>query len=184
MVSDVVHIKEAVACRMALADDIQDEVAYIGLKEGDLHLQLYANIQEKGFDAKVREKLERKKTNSFDTDQMKPKLRQYLEEKVPAIATLLKLIVVTDFKTDHLLTVQQGNAWFVYFGAITQHELIHVACWLKIPMKTKEIDTATTPQIFFWVLHMSYAQELEALGDLEEGMDVGQANKLLRFEIT
>lgn len=181
VVSHVVHIKEAVGCRMSAVDEIRDEVAYIGLKEGDLHLQLYASIMEQDFNAKVDEKLKRKKTISFDTDQMKQKLRQYLEEKVSAIATLLKLIVVTDFKTDHLLTVQQANACFVYFGAITEHELIHVACWLKIPMKEKEIDIATTPQIFFWVLHMSYAQELEALGDLEEGINVEQAKELLGF---
>ena len=153
---------------MADADAIADEVAYIGLKEGEKHLQLYASVQEDNFDKKVTEKLQRKKPTSFDTDKKKKKLRQYLEQKVPDIARILKLIVVTDFKTDHLLTVKQENACFVYFGAITQEELIHVACWLRIPMtKEKVIDTTPPPQILFWVLHTSYAQELEALGELE-----------------
>jgi hypothetical protein len=153
---------------MSVADDIQDEVAYIGLKERDTHLQLYASTQEKEFDTKVREKLQRKKPTSFETDKKKNKLRQYLQDKVPAIATSLKLTVVTDFKTDHLLTMKHENACSVYFGAMTQEELIHVACWLRIPMtEGKVIDTAKHPQILFWVLHMSYAQELEALGELE-----------------
>ena len=179
VVSDVVHIKEAVGCRMADADAIADEVAYIGLKEGEHHLQLYASVQENGFDAKVRVKLERKKTSSHATEKKKEKLRQYLEQKVPDIARILKLIVVTDFKTDHLLTVKQENACFVYFGAITQEELIHVACWLRIPTTQENvIDTSKQAQILFWVLHTSYAQELEALGELE-GLQPAEISKSL-----
>ena len=152
---------------MADADAIADEVAYIGLKERADHLQLYASVQENGFDAKVRAKLERTKTSSHAIEKKKEKLRQYLEQKVPDIARILKLIVVTDFETDHLLTVQHENACSVYFGAITEEELIHVACWLRIPMKQTTLIDTPHPKILFWVLHTSYAQELEALGELE-----------------
>jgi hypothetical protein len=152
---------------MSGADDIQDEVAYIGLKEREHHLQLYASTQEKDFHDQVRQKLQRKKPTSFDADKKKTKLRQYLQDKVPAIAASLKLTVVTDFETDHLLTVKRESTCFVYFGAMTQEELIHVACWLRIPMTEGKVIDTVHPQILFWVLHMSYAQELEALGELE-----------------
>lgn len=163
---------------MADADAIADEVAYIGLKEGQKHLQLYASVQEDNFDKEVTEKLQRKKPTSFDTDKKRKKLRQYLQDKVPAIAKHLKLIVVTDFETDHLLTVRHENACSVYFGAITEEELIHVACWLRIPMKQTTLIDTPHPKILFWVLHTSYAQELEALGDLE-GLNPEEIRKSL-----
>ena len=70
---------------------------------------------------------------------------------------------------------------FVYFGAMTA-ELIHVACWLRVPRIQSTdtltgnpkvvVDTLNRPKIFFWVLHTSYAQELEALGEANEGVNM------------
>lgn len=160
-----VHIKEAFARRMA----VKDEVAYIGLKETDSHLQLYkCMMNTKDFQEPLNTKLTRLKTGTHDNVAgNKVALREYLKPILSNIAEHFGFTVVTDIDKDHLMTVQGKDALFVYFGAMTA-KLIHVACWLQIPKSNGKIDQATNPKIFFWVLHTSYAQELEALGDLEE----------------
>jgi hypothetical protein len=46
-------------------------------------------------------------------------------------------------------------------------QLVHVACWLRLQISGLKIDYTAAPKIFFWVLHESYAQEIEALSELE-----------------
>jgi hypothetical protein len=41
------------------------------------------------------------------------------------------------------------------------------------------VDNLNSPKIFFWVLHTSYAQELEALGEANEGLNVITVKKHL-----
>jgi hypothetical protein len=170
---DRVYIKEVFAARMQEVHAVKEEVAYIGWKEkGDI-MQLYTwrhepAIQE--FQAALHQKLERtrRKNPDAETDiKKKRKLREYLVKRVPLIAAELHVTVVTDFDKDHLLTVKANGAYFVYFGAMTKG-YVHVACWLRIPLKYETIDEEVHPKIFFWVLHTSYAQELEALGDISK----------------
>jgi hypothetical protein len=52
---------------------------------------------------------------------------------------------------------------------------------LRIPIgNDKQIDQTKHPNIFFWVLHGSYAQELDALGSIE-GVDMEKMKTLLTF---
>ena len=176
-----VHIKEAFVTRMArAASTVEDAVAYIGLREEETHLHLYKCMANpKKFEGPLNAKLNRAKTADHDVAVAnRPKLRAHLKKIVDEIASSLDFTVVTNFDTDHLLTVQQNDACFVYFGAMTD-KLIHVACWLRIPLANKTIVHGDSPKIFFWVLHTSYAQELEALGDLTGEMDVTELRKLL-----
>jgi hypothetical protein len=48
-------------------------------------------------------------------------------------------------------------------------------------MTDKVIDRTeeNKPEIFFWVLHRSYAQDLEGLG--EDGVDIEKFKKTLKF---
>ena len=164
--------------------ELKDGVAYIGWKETNTIVQLYkwtdkAAIQD--FDQKLMRKLKRPKRTEHDEDTMsKPKMREYLQDRVPSIAQSLNLTLVTDFARDHLLTVKRDQAYFVYFGAMTK-DYIHVACWLRVPLRHNTIDNVEAPKIFFWVLHTSYAQELEALGDLvgENKIEINNLRKLL-----
>ena len=164
--------------------ELKDGVAYIGWKETNTIVQLYkwTDIEAiKDFDQKLMRKLKRPKRTEHDDDTMsKPKMREYLQDRVPSIAQSLNLTLVTDFARDHLLTVKRDDAYFVYFGAMTK-DYIHVACWLRVPLKHNTIDNAEAPKIFFWVLHTSYAQELEALGDLvgEGKIDMINLRRLL-----
>jgi hypothetical protein len=181
-----VHIKEAFARRMANTQPtVQDDVAYIGLKEMDSHLQLYKCILDpKDFHEALFIKLNRKKTSTHDEiTHNKQALRKYLKLKLDNITQNFGITLVTDIDHDHLLTVQDKDALFVYFGAMTA-KLIHVACWLRIPKVDKKIDESKNPKIFFWVLHTAYAQELEALGDFEDtGKDNSAYKKIdLEFE--
>ena len=163
-----VHIKEAFVTSMAQAQ-VRDGVAFIGLREGADHLQLYTCMMHpKKFENVLNGKLNQAKTSTHDAAQQnRPKLREYLKKTVDNIASQFNLTVVTDVVNDHLLTVKQDDAYFVYFGAMTEN-LIHVACWLRIAKTGGKNDFAKSPKLFFWVLHTSYAQELEALGDLEQ----------------
>jgi hypothetical protein len=168
---------------MQKVNAIKDGVAYIGWKESGPIMHLYKwkdEVAIEDFQAELHKKLERKTRNQHAVDTTKKAvLRAYLNERVPPIAALLDITVVTDFKNDHLLTVKTHSAYFVYFGAMTKH-FVHVACWLRIPLKNRAIDTIDKPKIFFWVLHISYAQELEALGDYTKpGIDMKQVRKLL-----
>jgi hypothetical protein len=168
---------------MARVDAIKDGVAYIGWKESGPIMHLYKWKDESAIDdfqEQLHKKLERRRRNQHDEDTTKKAvLRAYLNERVPPIATLLDITVVTDFKNDHLLTVKTHSAYFVYFGAMTKH-FVHVACWLRIPLKHGAIDNIDKPKIFFWVLHISYAQELEALGDYTKpGINMRQVRELL-----
>lgn len=157
----------------AQAHEMLDDVSYMGLREEEDHLQLYTCMETAfQFQISMREKLQRPKRKNHDTEITRSKLRGYLHYKVNEIAKSLNLIPVTNVAKDHLLTVRQKDAWFVYFGAMTA-ELIHVACWLRVPLKTDgSVNELINPKIFFWVLHTSYAQELEALGDLKTGLDM------------
>ena len=161
---------------------VRDDVAYIGLKEEYDHVLLYPCMQDQtkdDFNATLHEKLERQKRPSHAQEIAKnPNLRKYLLGKVQLIETELHLTMVTDFERDHLLTVNQQNALFVYFGAMTK-ALIHVACWLRIPKAAGKFDGNALPQMFFWVLHTSYAQELEALGDLKKGLTMDSVKQFL-----
>ena len=164
---------------------VKEEVAYIGWKEkGDI-MQLYTwrhepAIQE--FQAALHQKLERTRRKNPDAEadiKKKRKLREYLVKRVPLIAAELHVTVVTDFDKDHLLTVKANGAYFVYFGAMTKG-YVHVACWLRIPLKHGTIDETCNPKIFFWVLHISYTQELEALGEISKpGIDMKAVLRLL-----
>jgi hypothetical protein len=147
---------------------IQDEVAYIGLKNRGDHLRLHKCMEHAElFGNFLYEKLARTKTPNHDEKpNTKVELRKYLQEKVELLANEFKYTVVTDFAKDHLLRVFHQDKCFVYFGAMTEN-LIHVACWLLIPMHDGKIDKQAKPHIVFWVLHASYAQELEALSELE-----------------
>ena len=163
---------------------VQDEVAYIALKEERDHCLLYACMQHDAttdvFNDALRRKLElpKSKKHASDTNK-KSALRAYLSRVVPPIAEQLHLTMVTDLRTDHLLTVKEENEWFVYFGAMTK-TLIHVACWLQIPLDEHiQCVVSESPKIFFWVLHTSYAQELEALGDVKTGLTMAAVRKVL-----
>jgi hypothetical protein len=160
-----VHIKEASATRM---EDVQDQVSYIGLKDAGTHLQLYKCMTNyKAFEDALNAKLNRTKTAKHDNiSNNKKELRTYLSTKVAALAQYLDFILVTDFDKDHLLTVPLQDVFFVYFGAMTKN-LVHVACWLRLQKTNGKVDYAKPPKIFFWVLHTSYAQELEELSTLE-----------------
>ena len=160
-----VHIKEASATRM---EDVQDQVSYIGLKDAGTHLQLYKCMTNyKAFEDALTGKLNRTKTAKHDNiSNNKKELRDYLRTKVAALAQHLDFTLVTDFAKDHLLTVPLQDAFFVYFGAMTKN-LVHVACWLRLQKTNSKVDYAKPPKIFFWVLHTSYAQELEELSTLE-----------------
>ena len=162
--------------------EILDDVSYMGLKDVEDHLQLYTCMHNsKAFKTAVLQKLKRNRREDHIRHIKKNSLRGHLIGTVPAIAACLNLTVVTNFQTDHLLTVRQKEAWFVYFGAMTA-ELIHVACWLRVPrMQSTDgltgrpkvvVDNLNSPKIFFWVLHTSYAQELEALGEANEGVNM------------
>ena len=153
--------------------EILDDVSYMGLKDVEDHLQLYTCMQNsKAFKTAVLQKLKRNRREDHSRHIKKNSLRGHLIGTVPAIAECLNLTVVTNFQTDHLLTVRQKDAWFVYFGAMTT-ELIHVACWLRVPLNTDgSVNESINPKIFFWVLHTSYAQELEALGEANEGVNM------------
>ena len=170
------HIKEVFAISMAVAtDEILDEVAYFALKETDEHLQLYTcmpNAETNGFNQGLQERTDH-------NTKTKTTLRRYLHARLPDIVKLLDLTLVTDIDDDHLLTVKRNNAYFVYFGGMTK-EYIHVVCWLRVPRQDNKIvfDLSTKPQIFFWLLHSSYAQELEALGAFE-GLDMLSFKKQL-----
>ena len=154
-------------------DVIRDDVDYTAMKEEDDHVHLYAcMLNAAEFKQALDQKLKRGKRTSHDSEMSKQKLREYLTAHVPKIAAALNFTVVTDFKRDHLLTVKgkKTNVIFVYFGAMNE-QLIYVACWLRIERQAdKQIDKDHKPNIFFWVLHMSYAQELQALGDTTEGI--------------
>ena len=167
---------------MGDVDVIQDDVDYTSMKEGDDHVNLYAcMLDARDFNKAVDEKLQRDKRTTHDTDRPKSKLRIYLSKHVPKIAEALNFTVVTDFQTDHLLTVKHKakNVIFVYFGAMNK-ELIHVACWLRIERNAdNKIDENHKPNIFFWVLHMSYAQELQALGSSAEGVVMADLKQCL-----
>ena len=182
MLNGGLYIKEAFATIMA--SEIKDGVAYIGWKETSTLLHLYKwkdDAAIENFNRLLREKLIQPKSSSHDADRIKKTMsREYLKSKVPPIVELLNLKLVTDFDEDHLLRVKRKNAHFVYFGAMTK-EYIHVACWLRIPLNNKTIDYVSEPKLFFWVLHTSYAQELEALGDLagEGNIDVNALRDLL-----
>jgi len=177
-----VHIKEGFSTGMADTQHaIQDEVAYIGLKNRGEHLRLYTCMQHAElFENSLYKKLARTKTpNHADKPNTKNELRKYLQDKVQLLANEFKYTVVTDFENDHLLRVFHDDKCFVYFGAMTKN-LIHVACWLLIPMHDGEIDIHAKPKIVFWVLHASYAQELEALSDLEMiTTKIGEEHKVL-----
>jgi len=163
---------------------VQDEVAYIALKEEHDHCLLYACMQNdqttKVFNDALQRKLGLPKSNKHAEDTKKKSvLRAYLNRIVPAIAEQLHLTMVTDLRTDHLLTVKEETEWFVYFGAMTK-TLIHVACWLQIPLdEHRQCVVSESPKIFFWVLHTSYAQELEALGDLKKGLTMTEVHNVL-----
>ena len=151
-------------------DAILDDVAYIGLKNRGEYLRLYKCMENAAaFETILHEKLARSKTSTHEVKpNTKNKLREYLKIKTEALAKLFNYTIVTDFENDHLLTVAYQGKYFVYFGAMTA-TLIHVACWLLIPRRDGHIDltSESKPKIVFWVLHTSYAQELEALSDLE-----------------
>ncbi len=102
-------------------------------------------------------------------------------EKQKDIETILDFTIVTNFGSDPLLTLKDDNFMYVYFGAMTKL-LISVACWLRIPMKDKVIDGTkeNKPEIFFWVLHTSYAQDLEGLGP-EDGVVIDTFKNTLKF---
>ena len=182
MPSDGVHIKEGFATGMLTQanHEVLDDVSYMGLKDVEDHLQLYTCMQNsKAFKTAVLQKLKRNRREDHIRHIKKNSLRGHLIGTVPAIAACLNLTVVTNFQTDHLLTVRQKDAWFVYFGAMTA-ELIHVACWLRVPLTNDgHTDESKPPKIFFWVLHTSYAQELEELGDLKDGLDMVETKKYL-----
>ena len=167
---------------MGDVDVIQDDVDYTSMKEDDDNVHLYAcMLDATEFNKAVDEKLQRDKRTTHATDRTKPKLRTYLSKHVPKIAKALNFTVVTDFQTDHLLTVKHKDpkVIFVYFGAMNK-ELIHVACWLRIERNAdNKIDENHNPNIFFWVLHMSYAQELQALGSSAEGVVMADLKKCL-----
>ena len=178
-----VHIKEAVVTRMAHESIVTDQVAYISLKEEENGIQMY--ICMKYSNTQFSEVLQQ--TLSGDTTSHKTKidaqeLKKYLQENVVKIAKLLEVTVVTDFEKDMLLTVEDDTACFVYFGAMTK-SLVHVAFWLRIPIQEKIIDENAKPNIFFWVLHTSYAQELEALGDATgQGLDLNECKQCLELK--
>ncbi len=160
-----VHIKEASATRMAVVDD---NVAYIGLKDAGSHLQLYkCMIKHRGFEDGLQNKLARAKQSNHDENvHKKQNLREYLKQKLPKLEAYFGFTLVTDIENDHLLTVRVNDGYFVYFGAMTS-QLVHVACWLRLQISEPNIDYTKAPKIFFWVLHESYAQEIEALSELE-----------------
>jgi hypothetical protein len=163
---------------------VKEAVAYIGWKEKGNIMQLYTwrnEVAIQDFQAVLHAKLERTRRKNPDADIKKKRvLREYLVKRVPPIAAALHVTVVTDFDKDLLLTVKAKEAYFVYFGAMTNH-YVHVACWLRIPLKYKTIDEVAHPKIFFWVLHTSYAQELEALGDISRvgNIDMDKVRPLL-----
>ena len=162
--------------------EILDDVSYIGLTETDEHLKLYTCMQNAvEFRKSVLQKLKRSKRTNHANEIKKSKMRAYLMYKVPEIVRCLNLTLVTNVLEDHLLTVRRDDAWFVYFGAMTA-EFIHVACWLRVPRKNDgniNENDGIHPKTFFWVLHTSYAQELEALGEANEGIDVDTVKKHL-----
>jgi hypothetical protein len=91
--------------------------------------------------------------------------------------------VVTDFMTDHLLTVKKtGSPFiFVYFGVMTK-DCTYVACWLRIQLGAdRQIINGQKPYIFFWALHSSYTQELEGLGDAK-GIDFAKLETLVHYQ--
>jgi hypothetical protein len=166
---------------MADVAAIQDDVGYSGLLEKDDNVLIFPCMQKAAeFEKVLENKLKRIKRRDHDTDIKKRRLRAYLKRIVPPIAQEFQLDVVTDFDKDHLLTVKTGSFIFVYFGAMNK-QLIFVACWLRIPVgNNKQIDETKRPSIFFWVLHGSYAQELDALGSIE-GVDMENMKTLLTF---
>jgi hypothetical protein len=176
-----VHIKETFATIMA---DIltEDHIEYTGLIEKDKHLYLYPCLRNAAkFNELLNRKLSRAKKTSHDTDKTKKKLRAYLKTRASKIAETFRLTVVTDFEKDHLLTVKDEKAGciYVYFGAMNV-DMIFAACWLRIQIVDKEYAESPLPKFFFWVLNMSYAQELEVLGDLN-GVVISNLDKVLDF---
>jgi hypothetical protein len=152
---------------------VKDEVAYLAFKEAEEHVHLFECMcKADQFNMDLNEKLERVKRSGNQIT--KKSLRVYLQERKKAIEKILDFTIVTDFNADHLLTLPdaKSNFMYVYFGAMTKL-LISVACWLRIPMIGKKIDMSTEkkPEIFFWVLHRSYAQDLEGLGEGDIAID-------------
>ncbi len=166
---------------------ILDDVAYIGLKNRGEYLRLYKCMENAAdFETTLRAKLARSQTPKHaEQPNTKKKLREYLKTKTEALAKLFRYTIVTDFDNDHLLTVVDQGKYFVYFGAMTA-ALIHVACWLLIPMPDGHIDLTpeSKPKIVFWVLHTSYAQELEALSDLEITPNANGAEEHVVLDLT
>ena len=146
---------------------VEDNVAYIGLKDAGTHLQLYKCMKKhQEFEKGLHAKLGRAKQINHDENRNDKRiLRDYLKTKLPRLQEYFGFTLVTDIEKDHLLTVRLNDGYFVYFGAMTT-QLVHVACWLRLQISTK-IDYSTPPKIFFWVLHESYAQEIEALSEVE-----------------
>jgi len=177
-----VHIKEAVVTRMAHESIVTDQVAYISLKEEENGIQMYICMKNSNKFSEVLQQTLSDNTTSHKTKIDAQDLKKYLQENVVDIANLLEVTVVTDFEKDTLLTVEDDTACFVYFGAMTK-SLVHVAFWLRIPIHDAAIDEIAKPNIFFWVLHTSYAQELEALGDATgQGLDVHECKQCLELK--
>ena len=162
---------------------VHDEVAYLAFKEVDLHVGLFECMSAADeFNKDLTEKLERATRSSInDKGNKRQLLRAYLIEKKQYIETILDFTIVTNFRSDPLLTLKDKHFMYVYFGAMT-NLLISVACWLRIPMLNKQIDMdkEKKPEIFFWVLHTSYAQDLEALGP-KDGVDLHAFKDTLEF---
>ena len=168
--------------RMADVDAIEDGFHLSGMREQDSYVQLYPcmkNADEFYMDLNTR--LERHKTAAHA--KKKRKLSEYLSGFVPKIAKVMSFTVVTQFLTDHLLTVKKTGSQFifVYFGAMTK-DSTYVACWLRIQLGTdRQIIKDQKPYIFFWALHSSYTQELEGLGD-SEGIDFAALEELVHYK--
>ena len=176
------HIKETFAARMADIH-VPEQVAYLAFNEGEgPHVHLFECMcPGDQFNNDLKEKLDTaKKSSIIDKGKSRPLLRAYLIEKKAGIESILNFTIVTNFRSDPLLTLKDGHFMYVYFGAMTKL-LISVACWLRIPMKDKVIDRTeeNKPEIFFWVLHRSYAQDLEGLG--EDGVEIDKFKKTLTF---
>jgi hypothetical protein len=173
-----VHIKEVFAVGMGDTASVKSDVAYIAMREDHNTFHLYTCMQNaKVFNEILDAKLAR--ATKVDAPLTKAKLRNYLTTIVPDIVELLNVTLVTDLQKDHLLTSKNDKYYYVYFGAMSK-TLIHVACWLRIPRgKDKQIDESVKPKLFFWMLHQSYAQELQTLGDMSNEIDAEALKKKL-----
>ncbi len=110
-----VHIKEASATRMAF---VEDNVAYIGLKDAGTHLQLYKCMSKhRAFENGLHAKLARaRQTNHDENVNKKQTLRDYLKHKLPKLETYFGFTLVTDIEKDHLLTVRVNDGYFYTSG--------------------------------------------------------------------